>query len=69
MLRIQDVFKTMKFSAATSGTGFISSFNHNRNSRVVFLTLSYKFGTDMQEKKKLRKREEENNNIENDLDF
>jgi outer membrane receptor protein involved in Fe transport len=68
MLRIQDVFKTMKFAVSATGTGFTSSFNHNRNSRVVFLTLTYKFGTEMQEKRKPRKRDEENN-IENDLDF
>jgi outer membrane receptor protein involved in Fe transport len=70
MLRVQDLFKTMKFSAVQSGTGFTSSFNHNRNSRVLFLTLTYKFGTDMQDKKKTKKREDENNNnLENDLDF
>lgn len=69
MLRVQDVFKTMKFSVVQSGTGFTSSFNHNRNSRVVFLTLTYKFGTDMKEKKRTKKQEEDNNNLENDLDF
>lgn len=70
MFRIQDVFKTMKFNIESSGTGFESTFNHNRNSRVAFLTLTYKFGTEMQDKKKQRKREDDNNNnIESDIDF
>jgi len=70
MLRLQDVFKTMKFEHQSSGPGFESHFNHDRESRVLFITLSYKFGTDMKEKKKIRKTDDENNNnIENDLDF
>ncbi|MBN1632629.1 MAG: TonB-dependent receptor [Ignavibacteria bacterium] len=69
-LNIRDVLKTMKFEIETNGTGFTSSFNHNRNSRIVFLTLTYKFGTEMKEKKKFKKPDEENNNnMENDIDF
>lgn len=69
MLRVADVFKTGEFKFTTNGTGFSSNFSRVRDSRIVFLTLTYKFGTDMKDSKKSRKKIKENNEDERDMEF
>jgi len=45
-LRISDPFNQLKYTSETSGPGFVQDMTRTRDSRVVFLTLSYRFGTD-----------------------
>jgi len=68
MLRVSDLFKTGKFEFDINGTGFESTFSRIRDTRNVFLTFTYKFGTDMKEKKRSSKKREEDN-MDNDIDF
>lgn len=60
--RVQDIFNSQKFSATSTGYGFYSDFNRRRDSRVASLTLTYRFGTDMEKRNKNKKPEQENNN-------
>ncbi len=69
MFRVADVFKTGEFKFTTNGTGFSSNFSRVRDSRIAFLTLTYKFGTDMKNTKKQRKRNNDNNEDEREMDF
>lgn len=69
MFRVADVFKTGEFKFTTNGTGFSSNFSRVRDSRIAFLTLTYKFGTDMKDGKKPKRKTNENNDDERDMDF
>ncbi|MCX7833196.1 MAG: TonB-dependent receptor [Ignavibacteria bacterium] len=69
MFRVADVFKTSEFKFTTNGTGFSSNFSRNRDSRIAFLTLTYKFGTDIKDSKKSRRKGNENNDDEREMEF
>ena len=59
-----DIFKTQQWANTTNGIGFNSSYKYQYDSRVMWLTVSYRFGnTDeyYQKKKKPRQNENESN--------
>ena len=60
--RIQDLFKTQKFENITTAPGFTADMTRSRDSRVAFLTLTYRFGTDSNNKDKKKKQDDNNNN-------
>lgn len=57
-LRISDLFNTQKFHGTISDITFYDEFERKRDSRTVFLTMTYKFGT---ETKQERRRKRDNN--------
>ncbi len=60
-LRVSDIFDNAKFKANIKGTGFTETFERRRDSRTLFLNLTYRFG--QQEKKSMDKgRKKDNNN-------
>lgn len=67
--RIQDLFNTQKFSNITNGDGFYSSNMRRRDSRVAFLSITFRFGTDDNKMDKRKKREDNNNNNENPIEI
>jgi len=61
--RVSDVFNTQKFNIFTQGTGFIQNTYRKRDSRVAFLTLSFKLGSiDYKQKPNRRKTPDNNDN-------
>ncbi|MBS1492034.1 MAG: TonB-dependent receptor [Bacteroidetes bacterium] len=58
-LRVSDIFNTQKFHGTISDATFYDEFERKRDSRTVFLTMTYKFGTDTN---KDRRRKRDNNN-------
>jgi outer membrane receptor protein involved in Fe transport len=60
--RVSDLFNTQKFNTSTSGNGFSQTNYRKRDSRVAFLTLSYRFGNIDYKMKQKRKKEDDNNN-------
>jgi len=64
-LRVSDVFNTGKFRANITGDNFTQIFERSRDSRTLFLNLTYKFG---QEDKKQNRKKRENNNNDDDSD-
>lgn len=66
-LNLRDIFNSHKMSSTTTGVGFTEESTHRRDSRVVQLTLTYKFGnTDTSRKKNGQKEKIENNQQEED---
>lgn len=59
-LRVGDVFNTQKFRGTISDITFYDEFERRRDSRSVFLTLTYKFGSESKQDRK-KKREPNNN--------
>ncbi len=68
-LRVSDVFNTMKFSVSQQNIGYNQTFDRKRDSRNVFLSLSYKFGTQSKEQQRKQKRENGEDNSSDDIDF
>ncbi len=66
-LRVSDILNTGKFSANIFGENFSQVFERTRDSRNVFLNITYKFG--QQEKKQDRKKRNENNDNNEDDGF
>ncbi|MCX6161740.1 MAG: TonB-dependent receptor [Ignavibacteriae bacterium] len=66
--RVSDLFNQIKYSSQTSGPGFTQDMTRVRDSRVAFLTFSYRLGSDGQKNKPTRKEKpaDENNNNESD---
>jgi len=65
-LRMSDVFNQQIYSGETSGLGFIQDVSRRRESRVAFLTFSYRFGSDGNQTMKKSKSKDDNNNDNND---
>ena len=66
-LRSSDVMNTMKFVMSSSGSNFIMDANRKRNSRMLFLTLTYRFGTDqklLSQKRQKRQQQNDENPME-----
>jgi|WetSurMetagenome_2_1015567.scaffolds.fasta_scaffold03664_5 outer membrane receptor protein involved in Fe transport len=61
--RISDLFNSFKFNSTSVGTGFDMTSTRKRDSRIAFLTLTYKFGKEAksQDRKKPKKDENDNN--------
>lgn len=59
-LRVGDVFNSQKFRGTISDITFYDEFERRRDSRSVFLTLTYKFGSESKQDRK-KKREPNNN--------
>jgi outer membrane receptor protein involved in Fe transport len=57
-VRVSDAFNTQRFHGTISDLTFYDEFERKRDSRTVFLTVSYKFGSDSQ---KDRRKKRENN--------
>lgn len=59
-LRVGDVFNSQKFRGTISDITFYDEFERRRDSRSVFLSLTYKFGSESKQDRK-KKREPNNN--------
>ncbi len=53
-VRLSDVFKTMKFNMTTYGSNFTSTSERTRDSRILFVGLSYKFNDYKRRQQKLQ---------------
>lgn len=62
-LRFADIFNTMKFQVNVDDPSYRETFMRKNDSRNVFLTLTYKFGT--QEKKSEKRKPKDNTQNEN----
>ncbi len=64
--RISDVFNSFKFTTHSTGTNFTSDNTRKRDSRIAFLTFTYRLGNDDKSmgKKKPRKDENDNGNMD-----
>jgi len=58
-LRVSDLFDSQKFHGTISDINFYDEFERRRDSRSVFLSLTYKFGTESKQDK--RKKRDTNN--------
>lgn len=59
-MRVSDLFNTQKFQINTANTGYSQNFTNKRESRVAYLTLTYRFGNQMENHKNgQRKKEDE----------
>ena len=65
-LRIADVFDQLKYVSETSGPGFVQDMTRVRSSRIAFLTLSYRFGSDGNHKTSTKKKEKQNEDDNNE---
>jgi hypothetical protein len=63
--RIADIFDQLKYSSETSGPGFVQDMTRVRDSRIAFLTFSYRFGSDGNDKPKKREKQKEDENNDN----
>lgn len=65
-LRVSDALNTQKFSIQSLSDDINIQSVRRRDSRNVFLTLTYRFGTEQQQERKQRKRQDgnEENNVE-----
>jgi outer membrane receptor protein involved in Fe transport len=67
--RVSDLFDQIKYSGETSGPGFIQDMTRVRSSRVAFLTFSYRFGSDGNNKKPTKKEKPKDENDNNGDDY
>ncbi|MGB9697401.1 MAG: TonB-dependent receptor domain-containing protein [Ignavibacteria bacterium] len=67
-LRSSDVMNTMKYVMSSSGTNFVIDANRKRNSRALFLTLTYRFGTDQKMLSQKRQKRPQQQNDENPIE-
>ena len=63
--RVSDPFNAMRFAINSTGTNYNLSFDRKRDSRVAYLTLSIRLGTDPM--KQQRKRDQQNDNQREDF--
>lgn len=68
MFRASDIFNTMRFKMDINNTGFIQNFMRKMDSRIYFISLSYKIGTGERQMKRERKRDTEDKGP-GDVDF
>lgn len=62
--RVSDVFNSQKFSFYQNTDTFNRSFNRKRDSRALFLTFTYRIGTDDKKQNRKRPQQEENRDRE-----
>jgi len=62
--RVSDPFNAMKFSMVSSGSNYNLTFNRKRDSRVAYLTLAIRFGSEPIRQKKQRENQNDNNQRE-----
>ena len=67
-LRVADALNTQKFAMQSSESDISIQAVRRRDSRNVFLTLSYRFGTDQQHQER-RKKKQENNDDNNGEEY
>jgi outer membrane receptor protein involved in Fe transport len=60
--RVSDVFNSFKFNSTSIGTGFEITNSRKRDSRVAFLTFTYRLGDDKTMNKKKPKKDDNENN-------
>jgi outer membrane receptor protein involved in Fe transport len=67
--RVSDIFNTQQFKINTSNTGYTQNFLNKRDSRVAYLTLTYRFGNlnDMQQRREKKRNNDDTNPPENDF--
>ncbi len=68
-LRATDIFNTSKFRFNFNDAAFTETSERIRDSRGLFLNISYKFGKEEKQKDRKRKENENNNNEENDIEY
>ena len=68
-MRVSDVMNTQQFKINTANTGYIQNFSNKRESRIAYLTLTYRFGNLMDNERKGRDRKRNNNNEDNGPDI
>jgi outer membrane receptor protein involved in Fe transport len=61
-LKVSDLFNSQKFQINTENTGYTQNSTFKRESRVAYLTLTYRFGKDLNSKKKNGTHEQNNEN-------
>ena len=61
-LRVSDLFNSQKFQINTANTGYTQNFTNKRESRVAYLTLTYRFGKEINSKKKNGNHDQNNEN-------
>lgn len=59
-MRVSDVFNSQKFQINTANTGYSQNFTNKRESRVAYLTLTYRFGNLMDKNHKKGQRQKDN---------
>jgi outer membrane receptor protein involved in Fe transport len=67
-LRVADALNTQKFAMQSNANDINIQAVRRRDSRNIFLTLSYRFGTDQQQQER-RKKRQENNDDNNGEDY
>jgi outer membrane receptor protein involved in Fe transport len=68
-LRVSDVLNTQKFAMQSSASDIDIQSVRRRDSRNVFLSLSYRFGTEQQHQDRKKKRQENNEDNNNGDDY
>jgi outer membrane receptor protein involved in Fe transport len=65
--RVSDIFNSQKFDSYTSGFGFTQNSYRKRDSRVAFLTLSFKLGSIDYKQRPDKNKKQDNNNNNDDI--
>ena len=60
-IRVSDIFNTMKFSTTVLGDGFTGTLERKRETRIAFLTFTYKINGGVKQKSKPQQQEDKNN--------
>jgi outer membrane receptor for ferrienterochelin and colicin len=68
-LRVSDILNTGKFSANVFGENFSQVFERARDSRALFLNITYKFGQQDKKTERRKKNENDDNNGDDGFDF
>lgn len=68
-LRATDIFNTAKFKYNFTDASFIETSERIRDSRGLFLNISYKFGKEDKKDRRKKDNDNNNNNDENDIDY
>ncbi|MEO8447387.1 MAG: TonB-dependent receptor [bacterium] len=68
-LRVSDILNTSNFTYNITDPLFVETAERRRDSRNVFLNVSYKFGTDEKNKRSGKKQREDNNDDDGDYDY
>lgn len=63
-LRISDLFNTQKFGFSSNTSTFNTTFERRRDSRTLFLTFTYRMGSDDKKQQRKKPNQEENNDRE-----
>ncbi|MBK8981498.1 MAG: TonB-dependent receptor [Ignavibacteria bacterium] len=68
-LKFSDIFNTAKFSGTSNTELYSQTFSRARVSRLVTLSLSYKFGSDNSKQDRKKRRQQDENSPEPEMDF